>query len=183
MEIRARHKVIIQCDPDIISSSNVLHFLSYDMEQNPSFPPAPHPPLSLYKTCRAALLLKGISPQNSYWDLGLQPFLVIWEHSSNSCATAKGPVGIWVLLWRSVKSAAFLCRRAQTGYQDELWYWHSLLRVLGSASLLDSTEPPFICDPDIQHSFLLCSTVTLILLMEVERELMSAEVKWINIYF
>lgn len=37
MEIRARHKVIIQCDPDIISSSNALHFLSYDMEQNPSF--------------------------------------------------------------------------------------------------------------------------------------------------
>lgn len=37
MEIRARHKVIIQCDPDIIISSNALHFLSYNMEQNPSF--------------------------------------------------------------------------------------------------------------------------------------------------
>lgn len=37
MEIRARHKVIIQCDPDIIISSNALHFLPYNTEQNPSY--------------------------------------------------------------------------------------------------------------------------------------------------
>lgn len=92
MEIRSRRKVIIQRDPDIISSSNALHFLSYERNK---ILPFYFPHWVCYKTCRGALLLKGIPCHHkiAIETLGSEPFLVIRAHRQQQLCHSQGACG------------------------------------------------------------------------------------------
>lgn len=168
MEIRARCKVIIQCDPDIIISGNVLLFLPYDIEQTPYFF---FPHWVCYRTCRAALLLEGISRHHKVviGTLGSQSFLVIWEHRQQQLCHSQRACGY---LCTAIELFEISCFPVQKGSH---WAsrWALVLAQSAQGPWLSITTGQhwshFTCDQDIQHSFLRCSTVTLIPLMEVER--------------
>lgn len=95
------------------------------------------PPWGCCKTCRAVLRIKShpLSLQDSWWDLR---FSVLPGHPKAQAVTAlPQSMGLWTSV-HGVKlfETGLLCKKAHARQRDELRYWHRLVRLFGSASLL-----------------------------------------------